>query len=90
LSRRALSHELRKKGVSDHDAEAALEAVDGHVERAAAEQLVLRKAKASHGLDRDVRVRRLVGMLARKGYSSGVAFAVVNQVLDAEDDASRV
>ena len=36
-------------------------------------------------LDRQVATRRLVGMLARKGYSSGLAFAVVRSELDAAD-----
>jgi regulatory protein len=34
------------------------------------------------GLDRDKAVRRLVGMLARKGHSSSVAFRVVTEELD--------
>lgn len=90
LARRALAHGLRQKGISDADAEMALEGIGEDVERAAAEDLVARKAKASHGLAREVRVRRLVGMLARKGYSSSLAYSVVTQVLDAEADATRV
>jgi regulatory protein len=29
-----------------------------------------------------VRIRRLVGMLARKGYSPGLAYRVVREILD--------
>jgi len=35
-------------------------------------------------LDRDRAVRRLVGMLARKGHSSSVAFRVVREELDVD------
>jgi regulatory protein len=33
------------------------------------------------GLDTQVQIRRLAGMLARKGYSPGVAFQVVREVV---------
>ncbi len=33
-------------------------------------------------LDRDVKVRRLTGLLARKGYPAGVCFRVVREELD--------
>jgi regulatory protein len=36
------------------------------------------------GLDTDKAVRRLVGMLARKGHSSGVAYRVVREELAAD------
>jgi len=49
--------------------------------------LVQKKLRAMGGLDRDTQVRRLVGMLGRKGYASGLAFGVVQQVIDdAESD----
>jgi regulatory protein len=34
------------------------------------------------GLDRDTAVRRLTGMLARKGYPASVCFRVVREELD--------
>jgi regulatory protein len=37
-------------------------------------------------LDRATATRRLVGMLARKGYSGGLAAAVVREALDGVDD----
>ena len=81
LSRRALRHELHAKGVSDEVVAAALEEVDGEDERAAAEALVRRKLSSLRGVDAAARTRRLMGMLARKGYSSGMAAAVVREVL---------
>ncbi len=84
LSRRALAHELRTKGVADDLIAAALEAVDVDDERQAAELLVARKLPATRSQPTEARVRRLTGMLARKGYSSGLAFSVVRTALEAE------
>lgn len=86
LARRALSAELRRKGVPDDIARAALEEVDADDETQAARRLVQRKLRSMTGLDAQVRTRRLVAMLARKGYPAAVAFAVVREELaDAAD-----
>ncbi len=89
LSRRALSHELRRKGVDDEVIADSLEQIDTDSERAAAEALVARKLGASRSLDPIKRTRRLVGMLARKGYPPGLAAAVVREALkrDSSDEA---
>jgi regulatory protein len=81
LARRALADELRRKGV---DAEVVREAVDGldpADEEAAARRLVRKKLPSLRKVDRATATRRLVGMLARKGYSAGLAFAVVRDEL---------
>jgi regulatory protein len=85
LARRALSAELRAKGVDPEVAAEAVAEVDDEDERAAARRLVERRAAAMRRLDRATATRRLMGMLARKGYSGGLAAAVVREVLD--DDA---
>lgn len=81
LARRALRHELSKRGVSDDDARAALEAVSTEDEMVSARHLVHKKLRSMSGLERDVKVRRLASMLARKGYGPGVAMSVVREVL---------
>src|SRR3954464_5253054 len=86
LARRALSAELRAKGVDPEVAAEAVEAVDDEDEREAARRLVARKVGAMRRLDRVTASRRLVGMLARKGYSGGLAAAVVREALDGVDD----
>jgi regulatory protein len=86
LAGRALSQELRLKGVDDDLARAALEEIDPESERAAAEALVHKRIRSTRGLDRQVRVRRLAGMLARKGYASGLALSVVHDALAAEGE----
>ena len=82
LARRALSAELRAKGVDPETAAEAVEAVDDEDERVAARRLVERRAGSMHRLDRATATRRLMGMLARKGYNGGLAAAVVREVLD--------
>jgi regulatory protein len=85
LSRRALATELRRKGVGAEEVSEAVSVVSDDDERARAAELVARKLGSVRNLDRDKQVNRLVGMLARKGYGGGVAFAVVREALDADD-----
>ena len=61
-----------------------MEELDPETERATARSLVDRKLASTRGLDTQARVRRLAGMLARKGYPAGTAFRVVKEAL-AED-----
>ncbi len=82
LARRALKAELRAKGVDDDVAATAVEAVDDDDERETARRLVERKVGAMRRLDRATATRRLMGMLARKGYNGGLAAAVIRDALD--------
>jgi regulatory protein len=84
LARRALSAELRAKGIEPELAAEAVEAVGDDDERETARRLVDRKVGAMRRLDRATATRRLMGMLARKGYSGGLAAAVVREALDAD------
>ena len=89
LSRHALTHELRQKGVDDQTVQEAVAEIDADDERAAATSLVTRRLATTRGLDPEVRTRRLVAMLGRKGYSSGLAAAVVRDALSREPTADR-
>lgn len=82
LARRALAQELRRKGVSDEVAREALDEIDTDVEEDAARELVRGKLRSLRSVDHQARVRRLTGMLARKGYPAGLAFRVVRDELD--------
>ncbi|MDB1088854.1 recombination regulator RecX [Streptomyces sp. ACA25] len=90
LARRALARELRAKGVDAAVVEEAVGRLDPQAEEAAARALVERKLRASRGLDRQKRIRRLAGMLARKGYPEGMALRVVRQALEAEGEDSEL
>jgi regulatory protein len=83
LARRALSQELRRKGIEDEVAREALDGLDPDAEVEAARLLVRRRLRTVARLDRDTAVRRLTGMLARKGHPAGVCFRVVREELDA-------
>lgn len=90
--KRALAAELRTKGVDDDVIATALEGIDSGVERVRAEQLVerrLRREVLGDGDEPKV-MRRLVGMLARRGYSQSMAVAVVTEALAAERERRAV
>ena len=84
LAGRALSQELRRKGVDDDVIRDAVGQLDPDEEAATARSLVRRKLPDTRGLPADARVRRLAGMLARKGYAPGLAFQVVRDELRLE------
>jgi regulatory protein len=84
LARRALKAELRAKGVDGEVAEEAVALVDDQDEWAAARRLVQRRLPGMRRLDRATAERRLIGMLARKGYGSGLAGWVVREALAQE------
>lgn len=81
LSRRALRTELAHKGIDAQLIDTALEQVADDDERAAARSLVDKKLASLGALEPAARTRRLVGLLARKGYSSALAFSVVKEAL---------
>ncbi|MGC9543120.1 recombination regulator RecX [Streptomyces sp. UG1] len=86
LARRALARELHTKGVDSTLIDAAVAQLDSEQEEATARELVARKLRSTRGLDRDKRLRRLAGMLARKGYPEGMALRVVRQALEEEGE----
>jgi regulatory protein len=77
LGRRALSQELRRKGVESETADEAVAGLDADVEREKACELVRRRLPSLDRVEPQIAARRLVGMLARKGYGAGLAYEVV-------------
>lgn len=84
LAARALSAELRQRGVAEPEVQAAVEEIGPEQEEAAARRLVDAKLASSRGKLPAVRVRRLTGLLARKGYPAGLAYRVVREALEQE------
>jgi regulatory protein len=82
LSRSALRRELSSKGVDRDHVDAALATVDVEDELAAARALAAKKAASTAGLDPLVRHRRLVGVLARRGFGSGIIATVLGELRD--------
>jgi regulatory protein len=89
LARRALAHELRKQGIDQEVADEALGQVGDGDERVRAEQLVAKRLRTLHGLPAEVQTRRLAGLLARKGYSSEVAWPVIREAVGAAPEHRR-
>jgi regulatory protein len=83
LARRAVAAKLRQRGLADHVPD-ALSTIDSDDERDRARELVSRRRPTLAGLPPDVQARRLVGLLARKGYSPGLSYAVVREALGGE------
>lgn len=90
-SKRALAAELHTKGVDNEVIDTVLAGIDAGAERERAEQLIRAKLRREVLSEDDARVtRRLVGMLARRGYSQTVACEVVLGELVAEQERRRV
>jgi len=81
LAKRALARELHNKGIEDDLADAALASISDADERDRARALVDKKLHAMHGFGIDVQTRRLAGMLARKGYSPSLTYAVIREAI---------
>lgn len=84
LGKNAIKRELILKGVDSETAAAAVADIDNETEREAAMQLVLKQLPKTQNLEKQKRINRLLGMLARKGYPSDIAFSVIREALDAE------
>ncbi|HXW87336.1 MAG TPA: regulatory protein RecX [Streptosporangiaceae bacterium] len=90
LASRALGAELRQRGVAPNDIDAALGQLGPEQELATARELVERRLPATEGMPPLARMRRLTGVLARKGYSAGFSYRVVREVLDQESGSGPV
>ena len=86
-SRRAIAQELNRKGILGPVAEAALGQLDDDDEAQAALELARARLRRTANLAREVRVRRALGALGRKGYPSAVAMASIRTALAEEGDA---
>ena len=84
LSGRALAAELRHRGVAAGDIEAAVDRLGPEQEIVTARSLVARRLAATWGQPTHARARRLIGMLARKGYSPALAYRVAREALEQE------
>lgn len=79
LSRSVLKRELSKKGIAPELISEAVDTVDG--EEDLAREVAEKKAASTRRLDYHVRERRILGMLARRGFSSAICIRVTREVL---------
>lgn len=84
----AITSALRDKGVSDDDARTAIEELGDDFPLALA--AARKKAAGTRGLAHDVRLRRTLGLLARRGFGGSVGRRAAEQALAEEpgDDMS--
>jgi len=90
LARRALASELRQRGVDSEVVDEALEDLDSRTEAATARALVDRRLRTMPNAAPDAVFRRLVSMLARKGYPPGIAIGAVKDTLAARPETRDV
>ncbi len=81
LAGRAVAMKLRQRGIDEPTVQAAVGQIDAESETEAAQALVARKLRSLRGLDPPAQARRLVGLLARRGYPPGLAHQVVRAAL---------
>ena len=84
LSKRGLEHELRTKGVDREIADDVLAQVTSIQEEDRARALVDARLPRLRGLHRDVAMRRLAGLLGRKGYPASLSLRVIREAIDAD------
>ena len=80
LSKRVIANELREKGVTGDLIAIALDEIDSDLEYRAALELGMRKARSLARFDEDVRERRLISALQRKGFNFSVISAVLKEI----------
>jgi regulatory protein len=81
LGKNALRQQLRAKGVSDDVAMEAISQISDDQEFQAAFALACKKIRSLQKDDAKTQLRKIVGVLARKGYSSNLAFRVAKEVI---------
>lgn len=81
LASRAVAQKLRRRGVAEDTVRTAVEQIDPESEWAAAQALASKRLRQLSGLDPLAQARRLVGLLARRGYAPALAHEVVRALL---------
>jgi len=81
LGKNALRQQLRAKGISDDVALEAISQISDDQEFQAAFALACKKIRSLQRDDAKTQLRKIVGVLVRKGYSSNLAFRVAKEVI---------
>lgn len=87
-STRVLDLELKRKGVGEEDRREALSQIDQDDEESIARKLAAKKARSVKAVpadraERQKALRRIVGVLARRGFPEGMAMRISIEALDA-------
>lgn len=87
LAGRAVAIRLRQRGLDEELVRSAVGQIDRASEREMARALAVRRQRTLAALDPAVQARRLVALLARKGYPAGLAYEVVREVVALDGEA---
>lgn len=88
LGRSRIAHELRRKGISQEEAEEALAIIDDDNQLNDAIALAKKAAeRIKPGEDRRKASARIAGMLARRGYSWDIAKQAISHALSGENES---
>lgn len=74
----AIRGELRRKGVAQELIEAELDGVDSNREQEIANRLAANRYSRMLNLEAEVRKRRLLGFLQRRGFSQSIAYRAIS------------
>jgi len=85
---RALSMELRQRGVADDVIAEAVGGLDSEREFETACRIARSRYERMSAVPPEVKVRRLAGFLARKGYSGTIVTRAVRHVVDTADSSA--
>lgn len=86
LAPRAISMQLRQKGIDPEIIALVVAEIGQADQEQAAVRLVQKKLRSMSALDEQTKTRRLLAMLARKGYAHELAFKVVRHELAAQSE----
>jgi len=89
LGRGAITAELRRRHIDQEHIDAALEQVDDDDEQTRATELAVKRAGQLSSYDLETAKRRLHGFLSRKGYSSSVVRAAIDEALSPRSSGVR-
>jgi regulatory protein len=83
-SKSVIARELKQKGVSADDAAAALDIIDPELENQTAYSVAKKRYQQLSSLEPEVRKRRLMGFLMRRGFSSGLTSRILRDLEQSE------
>lgn len=83
-SRSVIARELKQKGVSAQDAESALSAIDAELEDQTAYSVAKKRYQQLSTLEPEVRRRRLMGFLMRRGFTSQLISRILRDLEQSE------
>ncbi|WP_062072796.1 regulatory protein RecX [Demequina sediminicola] len=87
-SRRVIASELQRKGFDAEEITHAVDQISDDDEVDAAEHLARKRWYQLENVPPDARVRRVVGMLGRRGYPPSLAFALVKDLQRADSEGA--